>query len=189
MTSARPECSHCLRPLPHCLCGHLIQMHSPVAVSIWQHPTEAEQRFKTAHLAALQLGPCHIVVGEVIARSEIQTRPRVALIYRDAESKTLAPEVAQQYDQFLFLDGTWDKTKRLIHLNPWLRDLEMFHLPETQAVSKLAPLRKTHQDGALSTLEAVATTLCTYDESEEFQQITKVLDYWVQLQQSYVPKS
>lgn len=188
MTSARQECTDCLRPRTHCLCEHLIQMQSPVPVAIWQHPTEVQQRFKTAHLAALQLEHCHIVTSEIIARSEIQTHPRAALIYQSDNSKLLCADSARGFDQFIFLDGTWDKTKRLIHLNPWLKDLDTFHLAEAHRVSKLATLRKTHQEGALSTLEAIAMTLCIRNQNEEFQQITKVLDYWVQLQQGYVAK-
>jgi DTW domain-containing protein YfiP len=65
-------------------------------------------------------------------------------------------DVAQLKDparvQLVVLDGTWRKSRKMLHLNPLLRRLPRLSLEDVPASNYL--IRKAHKVGQLSTLEA-----------------------------------
>ena len=63
------------------------------------------------------------------------------------------------------VDGTWRKSKRILHQNPILKELPSIHLGEDK--TSRYTIRKQPFSGALSTLEAVYETLSFLEQDHE----------------------
>lgn len=159
-------------------------MTGVLEVFICQHASEKRQRFKTAHLAELQLEKCHCIKEDEL--TELLASPKkLALLFPTDSSQEWEQKYSTNFDALLLLDGTWSKAKRLIFENPALRELQSFHLPKSALPSKLKPLRRAPEDYQLSTLEAVALAQEIASGKSEYQKITNVLDEWVERQAKY----
>ncbi len=178
---ARIECANCLRPKDHCLCHALILKKTAIKTAIYQHPSEKQQRFKTAHLACAQLEGCNIIDQAELTQLALGAQ-NVALLFPSSESRELSRSSLKDFDMLLVLDGTWSKAKRLIYENCELQGFTHFHLPPTNQVSKLRPLRRAREDHQLSTLEAIAKAQEIASADPSYQELINVLDIWVELQ-------
>ena len=184
MRPGRIECSQCLRPKGHCLCHALASVCANFNTLIWQHPDESSQRFKSAHFAPIQLSRCQLIQSETLSPDSLN-QERTALIYLSDRSQEWSTAPHQQFETLLFLDGTWNKTNKLLHLNPWTKVLPQYHLSPQNLLSKLAPLRRAKSENQLCTLEAVALAHELATGDQKYSQITKVLDVWVNDQRKY----
>ncbi|ART81141.1 hypothetical protein CBP12_07520 [Oceanisphaera avium] len=163
---SRAYCCACQLPQVACLCAHVYPQPCPLPVLIIQHPLEAKHAKSTVPLLRLALPDLDIVVAEQLSAPKILATGQWWLLYPDAHAldlDTLAQDAkAWQHTRatiggLIILDGTWRKTRLLLHLNPWLR-----HLPTlsfSQAPSSGYAIRKGPGGQALSTLESVAHVL------------------------------
>lgn len=177
--SSRPDCQRCLRPKEnYCVCHSLHSFDNPFHITIWRHPTEEKQRFKTAHLASLQLKNSKVCTTELASEVEILKTKKAVLIYPTANSEELSSEYFRSVEchELLFLDGTWKKTRKIFHSNSWLSELPSFHLPPFGGISKLSPVRRSLDEDHLSTLEAISTSLQIATGMSEYSQMNDVLD-------------
>lgn len=183
MTSAatrRPVCPRCERPQRSCICGWITPTANQVEVLVLQHPLEVHQAKGSARLLQLSLQHCRLQVGErldeqVLHELILAGGKQALLLYPDDENgyvqscvkdgdngtvvdptrlvvNSLSTEL-----RLVVLDGTWRKSRKMLHLNPLLRSLPRMALKAPPA-SRYA-IRKAHRSDQLSTLEATCLAL------------------------------
>ena len=80
--------------------------------------------------------------------------------------------------QLVLLDGTWRKTRKLLHLNPWLQQLPRFALPTPPPSRYL--IRKAQQADQRSTLEAACLALAALEQRPaHYAPLLQALSNWV----------
>jgi DTW domain-containing protein YfiP len=143
----------------HCLCALALspaRAHETELV-ILQHPLEQFEVKGTARLLALSLARCSLRVGE---RFEPLPNPEgriEALLYPGGASPLAADTPAQRLRLYV-LDGSWRKSRLLLHSNPWLQALPRLAL-QAGPGSDYGAVRKAQAAHQLSTLEACAQAL------------------------------
>ncbi|MBB5204235.1 DTW domain-containing protein YfiP [Inhella inkyongensis] len=160
------HCPRCLRA--RCLCALALQppLQHDTELVILQHPLEQFEVKGTARLLALSLNRCRLEVGEVFAPLPNPEQRIEALLYPGGES-LLAPDVPAQRLRLYALDGSWRKSRLLLHRNPWLQALPRVHL-ETLPSSAYT-VRKAHAGHQLSTLEACGLALDQLEAAPVFK--------------------
>lgn len=184
----RTTCPQCLRPV--CVCHLVVPFEPRTVVTVLQHPLEVRHSKNTARLLHLCLGNSSLAVGEAFSALEQQTwllpRRQAVLLYPPGPDNTvLSPADCQpEVTQLIVLDGTWRKTRKMLHLNPQLAALPRLALDSP--LSSAYRLRKAHASHQLSTLEAVAEAL-TALEGQRFQGLHQVMKGFVEHQLSLRP--
>ncbi|MDO9061067.1 MAG: DTW domain-containing protein, partial [Bradyrhizobium sp.] len=60
---AVPECPHCKKPMPLCICDSITPIENKVSLLILQHPQEQDRLLGTARLAALHFPNAVLKIG------------------------------------------------------------------------------------------------------------------------------
>ena len=167
-------------------------------VLILQHPLEEHEAKNSARLLHLSLPGSRLVVGEMfddaaLAALTPQLLYTVLLYPPTAHAAHVAPaplDPAQlanpQSVRLVVLDATWRKSRKMLHLSPALQRLPRFTLAEVPA-SRYA-IRKAHQPGQLSTLEATCAALAQMGgDAAQFQTLLEAFDGFVAQQGAFVP--
>ncbi|MET0517408.1 MAG: tRNA-uridine aminocarboxypropyltransferase [Burkholderiaceae bacterium] len=159
----RPTCPRCLRPSRACLCAWVRACDNEVELLLLQHPQEQAQAKGTARLLQLSLARCRLEVGERFDPARLGVADgRSLLLYpgdADGDGASATPAHATDADadagplRLIVLDATWRKSRLLLHLNPWLRQLPRLALAAPPP-SRYGAIRKAHAPKQLSTLEA-----------------------------------
>nr|WP_205763769.1 tRNA-uridine aminocarboxypropyltransferase [Acidovorax sp. SRB_24] len=206
-SAVRPRCPRCLRAHSACLCRWATPVAHPVEVLILQHPLEVHEAKGTARLLHLSLPRSRMAVGETFGAEALHalltapfdTRsaaPRAVLLYpaspHDAALGLPAPPAldpawlqAPERLRLVVLDGTWRKSRKMLHLNPALQRLPRLPLVHPPA-SRYATLRKAHQPHQLSTLEATCAALAQLEgHRETFAPLLRAFDGFVALQATW----
>ncbi len=90
--------------------------------------------------------------------------------------------------RLVVLDGTWRKSRKMLFLNPALRDLPRMSLQ--QVAPSRYRIRKAHAPDQLSTLEATCQALAQLEvDQEKFLPLLQAFDGFVGEQLSRVPSS
>lgn len=90
--------------------------------------------------------------------------------------------------RLVVLDATWRKSRKMLHLSPWLQGLPRCSLDGPPA-SRYA-IRKAHQPGQLSTLEAVCEALAQLEgDASRFQPLLAAFDGFVAQQLAFRPSA
>jgi DTW domain-containing protein YfiP len=163
-------CATCQRPLITCLCRWVTPVVHATDVLILQHPLEAHHAKNTARLLHLSLTRSRLQVGEVFDPSVLDSTRLPVLLYPPDRTgnpvagagvgvgeMTAGAWPLPHHVQLVVLDATWRKSRKMLHLNPWLGALPRLSLDDSHP-SRYA-IRKAHQPGQLSTLEAVCAAL------------------------------
>ncbi len=162
---SRSYCHACHLPQGVCLCAHVSPQPCPFPVLILQHPLEAKHAKSTVPLLQLALPGIRIEVAEHLDPLPSPARGRWWLLYPDEQALDIdAAGVtlpSGDIGGLVVLDGTWRKTRRLLHLNPWLRRLPA--LSFSRAPASDYAIRKGPGGQALSTLESLAHVLDRLD--------------------------
>jgi DTW domain-containing protein YfiP len=172
--TARLHCATCLRPHNGCICHWVTPVAHQVEVLILQHPLEAHNPKGTARLLQLSLARSRLLVGDVFDVGAWQppgdTRHNLllypALPAGDSAGRPLPAGLPPDPSQLrlIVLDGTWRKSRKLLHQNPALQ-----HLPRL-SLQDLPPsayrIRRAHRPDQLSTLEAVCAALAQLEGDE-----------------------
>lgn len=173
-TTPRARCPRCRRPLATCLCAWVRPTANALPVWVLQHPLERDQAKGSLTLLALSLARCHCLdagTGLAAALAGLPppsdhgtpTTPPVLLLYPAEAGQPVAdpplPLPDPAASRLLVLDGTWRKTRRLLHEHPALAALPRWPLPQAPATTSYAAIRRAPRPGQLSTLEAVCHAL------------------------------
>lgn len=202
--TARPVCQRCLRPQRTCLCDLVPVIHSEVELVILQHPREVAHAKGTARLLHLGIPGSQLRVGEVFAAADVLSSERQNwLLFPDSfsipaplssappssspPSTSIAPTEAANL-RLIVPDGTWRKTRRMLHDNPFLQVLPRAPLPALPASAYR--IRKAEAEYQLSTLEATCLALASIEKnSQRYQPLLDALVTFVQRYQHYVPST
>ena len=212
MVVKRAHCAQCLRPQSTCICQWVTPVAHAVEVLILQHPLEVAQAKGSARLLHLSLPHSRLLAGEVfdvqacIAQMDAVREGGVEgqrtggrrhniLLYPDSEtgpaSRMPAPPALESSRlqtpsqlRLIVLDGTWRKSRKMLCLNPLLQQLPRLSLQGLPASRYL--IRKAHQPGQLSTLEATCAALAQLEgDPDKFEPLLRAFDGFVAQQSSY----
>ena len=204
----RQRCATCLRPTSACICPWVTSVAHQVEVLILQHPLEADNPKGSARLLHLCLPHSRLLTGEVFTEQDLFAAPaasaqaagkprRSLLLYPDmpqdralgiAAPPALPPEalLAPASLRLLVLDGTWRKSRKMLHLNPVLQSLPRLSLQGLPPSNYR--IRKAHRSSQLSTLEATCSALMQLEgDVNKFQALLTAFDGFVTQQMSYRP--
>jgi DTW domain-containing protein YfiP len=200
--SQRLACTNCLRPQSACICRWVTPVTLDVEVLILQHPLEVANPKGSARLLHLSLPRSRLLTGEVFEAAAWQpagdTRHNI-LLYPDLPSDRgaglpeppaltsgLLKDIAQL--RLIVLDGTWRKSRKLLHLNPALQRLPRLSLQDMPASGYR--IRRAHRPDQLSTLEAVCAALAQLDgDARALQSLLQAFDGFVAQQMAYTGRS
>ncbi|MFK4486831.1 tRNA-uridine aminocarboxypropyltransferase [Bradyrhizobium sp. USDA 336] len=178
-----PECPHCQKPMPLCICDSVTPIENRLSLLILQHPQEQDRALGTARLLARHFADAKVRVGlswpslsKALGRP-VENASHWAVLYLgsaraadlDAEGEILAlnrkGEVAENQRAILgklegvvLLDGTWSQAKALWWRNPWMLKCQRVILNPAHP-SRYGRLRREPRRDGLSTIEAAATIL------------------------------
>ncbi|MDB5907001.1 MAG: domain containing protein [Massilia sp.] len=168
----RVTCATCLRPQPACICAWIAPLDTAVSVLILQHPLEVSSAKGSARLLHLSLPGSVLLTGEafdpdVLSGLLHEGGRTPVLLYPSAVGYSTPPPLdpailaAPSALRLVVLDGTWRKSRKMLHLNPQLQGLLRLALQGMPASHYR--IRKAHAPDQLSTLEAAAYALMQLD--------------------------
>ncbi|MEB0134813.1 tRNA-uridine aminocarboxypropyltransferase [Actimicrobium sp. CCC2.4] len=166
--SRRAQCARCLRPQTSCICAWITPVAVATEVVILQHPLETDNAKGSARLLHLSLTGSQLVHGETFTDAHwqaLQSERHTVLLYPDTPGTPASPPLAGcdlAHLRVIVLDGTWRKSRKMLHLNPQLRQLPRLALHEVPASQY--HIRKAHRADQLSTLEATCHALLQLGE-------------------------
>lgn len=187
--AGRATCKHCLRAQRTCICRLVTPIRHATEVLILQHPMEVRQAKGTARLLHLCLPGSRIEVGEEFdatslramlfdpwgnsARASQSGSVQPLLLYPsaiagDRHAAECLPSPFHgngRAQRLVILDGTWRKSRKMVHMNPMLATLPRLSLsaPPPSAYR----IRKAHRPNQLSTLEAACHALSAIEQNAE----------------------
>lgn len=178
----RAVCAHCQRPLRSCLCRWITPTANRVPLHVLQHPLEHGHAKGSLPLLRLSLGQCTVEMAEVFSAEE-QARwlqPGTWLLYPHDDTAAPVPEPSiDEVRQLLLLDGTWRKTRKLLHLNPALQQLPRYALPAPPP-SRYG-IRKAQQPEQRSTLEAACLALGQLEQRPaHYEPLLQAFSNWIE---------
>lgn len=182
-----PDCPHCQKPMPLCICDSVMPIENRLSLLILQHPQEQDRTLGTARLLARHFADATVRVGlswpslsKALGRP-VENASHWAVLYLgsaraadlDAEGEIVAlnrkGEVAENQRAILgklegvvLLDGTWSQAKALWWRNPWMLKCQRVILNPARP-SRYGRLRKEPRRDGLATIEAAATILAALE--------------------------
>ncbi|SFR41798.1 DTW domain-containing protein YfiP [Marinobacter daqiaonensis] len=132
------------------------------APPLWalQHPTEVSRSKGTLRLAQACLPSMKVLVGESGSCFEPLASRGVGglgLVFPHPGSEPLESADTTGVREWVVLDGTWRKARRMFLSNPWLQRLPAFHFRHPPASGY--HIRKAPRADSLATAEALAYLL------------------------------
>jgi DTW domain-containing protein YfiP len=182
-------------------------IENEVEVLLLQHPLETGNAKNSARLLHLNLPHSMLAVGEAFTEQDLRTLlyapfPSASAFVSDLQEYEIQPVLLYPGEannipfqanatspsirhRLIVLDGTWRKSRKMLHLNPLLQDLPRLALRNPPA-SHYDAIRKAHRPDQLSTFEAVCHALTQLEnEPEKYQPLLAAFDGFVAQQQSY----
>ena len=178
-----PDCPHCHKPLPLCICDSVKPIESRISLLILQHPQEQDRLLGTARLTALHFKDAVLRVGlswpslsKALGRpihdpqrwavlylgsakvADLETDRDIVAIDRKGEIEENQRAVLNAIEGIVLLDGTWSQAKALWWRNAWLLKCQRVVLGPAQP-SLYGDLRREPRRDGLSTIEAAAMLL------------------------------
>jgi DTW domain-containing protein YfiP len=178
-----PECPHCQKPMPLCICDSVEPIENRIALLILQHPQEQDRALGTARLTARHFPNATVRVGlswPSLAKAlgkPVVDPSRWAVLYLgsaraadlDAESDIVAltrkgeaaanqRAILNRIEGVVLLDGTWSQAKALWWRNAWMLKCQRVILNPARP-SRYGRLRREPRRDGLSTIEAAAMIL------------------------------
>ncbi len=194
--SRRATCAACLRAQSACICRWVRPVASPAALLILQHPLEVANAKNSARLLHLSVAGSVLEVGEAFEPARLgallHADGRIpVLLYPDtpanSQSPAPAPLPAPERIRLVVLDATWRKSRKMLYLNPALRQLPRLALRDMPASHYR--IRKAHAPDQLSTLEASAHALGQLaGDGAPLAPLFAAFDGFVEQQAAFVPR-
>lgn len=133
-----------------------VSVAAATEVIVWQHPSERAHFKGSARLLHLCLPNSRLVVSERSSPEKLGVDwDRCALLYPEL-SGTASVASPSAVRQLLLIDGTWRKSRKMFHLNPWLAELPRLALAPQFSLYRI---RKAQAPYQLSTFEAAVSAL------------------------------
>jgi DTW domain-containing protein YfiP len=183
VAEAIPDCPHCRKPLPLCICDSIKPIENKVALLILQHPQEQDRALGTARLTALHFRNAVLKIGlswpslsKALGKpvhdpsrwavlylgsakvAELETSSDIVAINRKGEIEENQRGILKDIEGIVLLDGTWSQAKALWWRNAWMLKCQRVILGPAHP-SRYGRLRKEPRRDGLSTIEAAAMLL------------------------------
>ncbi|ARN75278.1 tRNA-uridine aminocarboxypropyltransferase [Oceanicoccus sagamiensis] len=175
---SRLACQRCLRPPSVCYCHTLEVIDNQWPVYILQHPKEAKHAIGTARIAQLSLKQCQTLIAKKPGDVELlMTNIQPLLVYPGDNSTAVNDIDPGTIQPLLFLDGSWRKTRRMLHESPWLAALPRISMVLPASRYKI---RKEPHPTAVSTVEAIAGVLAALErDTQKYQPLLTTMDWMI----------
>jgi tRNA-uridine aminocarboxypropyltransferase len=190
-TAATPDCRHCRKPLPLCVCEGVTPIKNRVEVLILQHPQEQDRALGTARLTAMHFANAVLKIGlswpslskalgRVVAdpsrwavlylgsakAADLDTTEEVVAIDRKGEVEENQRAILRGIEGVVLLDGTWSQAKALWWRNAWMLKCQRVILGPSRP-SRYGKLRREPRRDGLSTIEAAAIVLSSLEKRSD----------------------
>jgi DTW domain-containing protein len=181
--AATPDCPHCHKPMPLCVCDGVTPIESRIELLILQHPQEQDRALGTAHLTAMHFENAVLKIGlswpslsKALGRpvadpsrwavlylgsakaADLETTAEVVAVNRKGELAENQRAILRGIEGVVLLDGTWSQAKALWWRNPWMLKCQRLILGPSQP-SRYGKLRREPRRDGLSTIEAAGLVL------------------------------
>ena len=191
---AVPECPHCKKPMPLCICDSITPIESKVSLLILQHPQEQDRALGTARVAALHFKNAVVKIGlswpslaKALGRpiadpsrwavlylgsakvSDFETDRDLLAIDRKGEAEENQRALLKEIQGIVLLDGTWSQAKALWWRNAWMLKCQRVILGPAKP-SLYGKLRKEPRKDGLSTIEAAGMLLSNLEKRPEISE-------------------
>lgn len=178
-----PDCPHCGKPLPLCICDSITPIESRISLLILQHPQEQDRALGTARLTALHFKNAVVKIGlswpslsKALGRpvadpsrwavlylgsakvEDLETDAEIVAINRKGELEPHQRGILAEIEGIVLLDGTWSQAKALWWRNAWMLKCQRVILGPKRP-SRYGDLRREPRRDGLSTIEAAALLL------------------------------
>jgi DTW domain-containing protein YfiP len=183
VVDALPECPHCGKPEPLCICDSVTPIESRIQLLILQHPQEQDRALGTARLTARHFKNAVVRIGlswpslaKALGRpvadpsrwavlylgsakvEDLETDAEIVAINRKGELEPGQRGILADIQGIVLLDGTWSQAKALWWRNAWMLKCQRVILGPKRP-SRYGQLRKEPRRDGLSTIEAAALLL------------------------------
>jgi DTW domain-containing protein YfiP len=181
--TAAPDCPHCRKPMPLCVCDGIKPIESRIELLILQHPQEQDRALGTARLAAMHFEGAVVKIGlswpslsKALGRtvadpsrwavlylgsakaSDLDTKEEVVAIDRKGLIEENQRAIFRGIEGVVLLDGSWSQAKALWWRNPWMLKCQRVILGPSHP-SRYGKLRREPRRDGLSTIEAAGLIL------------------------------
>ncbi|MBR0829796.1 DTW domain-containing protein [Bradyrhizobium manausense] len=183
-----PECPHCLKPMPLCICDSVEPLENRIALLILQHPQEQDRALGTARLTAQHFANATVRVGlswPSLAKAlgkpvadpsrwavlylgsaraaDLDTDSDIVALTRKGEVADNQRAILNRIEGVVLLDGTWSQAKALWWRNAWMLKCQRVILNPAQP-SRYGRLRREPRRDGLSTIEAAAMMVASLEK-------------------------
>jgi DTW domain-containing protein YfiP len=180
---AVPDCPHCGKPLPLCICDSVTPIENRIQLLILLHPQEQDRALGTARLTARHFKNAVVKIGlswpslsKALGRpvhdpsrwavlylgsskvADLDTERDIVAINRKGELEVDQRGILADIEGIVLLDGTWSQAKALWWRNAWMLKCQRVIL-DPKHPSRYGKLRKEPRSDGLSTIEAAAMLL------------------------------
>ena len=183
-----PDCPHCGKPLPLCICDSVTPIENRIQLLILLHPQEQDRALGTARLTARHFKTAVVKIGlswpslsKALGRpvhdpsrwavlylgsskvAELDTDRDIVAINRKGQLEVDQRGILAGIEGIVLLDGTWSQAKALWWRNAWMLKCQRVILGPKQP-SRYGKLRKEPRSDGLSTIEAAAMLLSALEK-------------------------
>src|SRR6266478_10248321 len=194
-TEATPDCPHCHKPTPLCVCDGITPIETRISLLILQHPQEQDRALGTARLTAMHFGDAVLKIGlswpslsKALGRkvddpsrwavlylgsakvSDLDTEAEIVAINRKGEIEPHQRAILSDIEGIVLLDGTWSQAKALWWRNAWMLKCQRVILGPKRP-SRYGKLRKEPRTDGLSTIEAAAMLLSGLEKRPDIAEV------------------
>lgn len=189
----RSVCARCRRPPVVCYCAVLPSLPTRTRVLLLQHPRERHVAIGTARMAHLALPSSTLRMGVDFSRDEVvrrmvdveQAPGPVCVLFPGPGATDVARLPRDRPVTLVVLDGTWTLARKLLTLNPFLRELP--HVAFTPSHPSDYRIRRQPAPFCVSTIEALAEVLQILEPSgASFEALLAPFRYMVAQQERFI---
>src|SRR6202023_884570 len=184
---AIPDCPHCHKPMPLCVCDGITPIETSISLLILQHPQEQDRALGTARLTALHFAHAVLKIGlswpslsKALGRpvgdpsrwavlylgsakvADLETKSDIVAINRKGEIEDNQRAILKDIEGIVLLDGTWSQAKALWWRNAWMLKCQRVILGPARP-SRYGQLRREPRRDGLSTIEAAAMLISSLE--------------------------
>ncbi|MGM4962722.1 tRNA-uridine aminocarboxypropyltransferase [Tardiphaga sp. 1201_B9_N1_1] len=193
VAEAIPECPHCHKPMPLCICDSITPIDNKIELLILQHPQEQDRALGTARVAALHFKEATVKIGlswPSLAKAlgkpvadparwailylgsakvtDYETDRDILAIDRKGQAEENQRALLKDIQGIVLLDGTWSQAKALWWRNAWMLKCQRVILGPAKP-SLYGKLRREPRKDGLSTIEAAGMLLASLERKPEIE--------------------
>lgn len=190
---AIPECPHCYKPVPLCICDSITPIDNKIELLILMHPQEQDRALGTARVAAQHFRKATVKIGlswpslaKAVGRpvadparwailylgsakvADYDTDRDILAIDRKGEAEENQKALLKDIQGVILLDGTWSQAKALWWRNAWMLKCQRVILGPAKP-SLYGKLRREPRKDGLSTIEAAGMLLASLERKPEIE--------------------